>query len=83
MISIFADKCPVALSATIAPEFGTGAFLRISDTLRGDDIDRREGVRFGIHLGSAARKDEVSKWRGMVVGQARTGVVQALCGLGG
>ena len=89
MVSILADECPQALCATIALEFGTVEFLRMIDALRGDHIFWREGVRFDTDAGLAAGAElancfyiDAPDWHGMVVGQARTAAVQALCGLG-
>lgn len=90
MVTILADECPQALCATIALEFGTVDFLKMIDALRADHFCWRENIRFGTEAGAAAGEElancfyiDAPDWHGMVVGQARTAVVQALCGLGG
>jgi predicted deacylase len=88
MVAILAAECPQAEPTTIALEFGTVAFPRMIDALRADHFHWRSDQ--GADAGAKARASRELKdcfyvdapdWQGMVFGQARTAVLQALCGL--
>jgi len=89
MVQALRDACPRARAATIALEFGTVPLLRMIDALRADHWCWKTGVPEDASLCVAAREElrrcffvEQEDWFGMVVGQFRTAVVQALLGLG-
>ena len=89
MVTMLSDECLSALATTIALEFGTVPLLRMIDALRADHTCWRAGgipadeelrVRAAAELKACFYVD-APDWQGMVVGQARTAVVQALCAL--
>ncbi|MES2974411.1 MAG: M14 family metallopeptidase [Pseudomonadota bacterium] len=88
MVSILAEECPGAEPTTIALEFGTVTFLKMIDGLRADHFFWRSGdaadpgmkLRASHELKACFYVD-APDWQGMVYGQARTAVLQALCGL--
>jgi hypothetical protein len=89
MVSILGDECPSARPTTIALEFGTVPLLRMIDALRADHLCWRDGGIPATNLRASAAAElkdcfyvEAPDWQGMVLGQARTAVVQALCALG-
>lgn len=88
MVTILAEECPSALATTIALEFGTVPLLRMIDALRADHFCWRDGGVPSTELRTSAATElkdcfyvEAADWQGMVAGQARTAVVQALCAL--
>ena len=89
MVTILAQECPHALGTTIALEFGTVPLLRMIDALRADHFCWRGDPSVAPRLKAEAGQElkacfyvDDADWQGMVFGQARTAVVQALCGLG-
>ena len=86
---LLGQACPDAQRATLALEYGTRPVLQVLDAVRGDHwLYRRNGAASMEQIQSikaAMREafyDDSDDWRGMVVGQARTAVLQAICGLG-
>jgi len=83
-----ADECPHVEATGIALEYGTLPISEVLQTLRADQWLQNHGeaptaVRAQIkkHLRDAFYCD-ADDWKGMVWGQARTAVVQALRGMG-
>ena len=82
------SECPHARSTSLALEYGTVPFSGILDALRGDqwltrhrDTSEAQRALLKQQIRCAFYRDE-DPWRGMVLGQARVAVLQALMGLG-
>ncbi len=82
------DECPAVAYAGIGLEFGTVPLVQALGALRADQwlenqgarapAGVREGIKRALHDAFYVDTDE---WRGMVYGQARAAVLQALHGL--
>jgi hypothetical protein len=88
MVTILDDECPAAQPTTIALEFGTVPLLRMIDALRADHFCWRTDGGPATNLRASAAAElkncfyvEEPDWQGMVLGQARAAMVQALCAL--
>jgi hypothetical protein len=85
---LLAQACPGAEQASVALEYGTVPVLPVLDAVRGDHwLNRRKGDASAEQAAAvkAAMREafygDADDWRGMVLGQARTAVLQALCGM--
>jgi hypothetical protein len=87
LLDVLAQTCPQASNAAMAIEYGTVPLTDMLDMLRADvwlrrhpdapdalNADIRRQIRAAFYI-----DDDV--WRGMVVGQARAAVLQAIYGL--
>jgi hypothetical protein len=82
------EACPDAQHVTVALEYGTLPIQPVLNALRGDHwLHRRKGDAPAAQIAGikqAVREafyGDADDWRGMVLGQARTAVLQAVCGL--
>lgn len=82
------EACPDAQRVSVALEFGTLPIQPVLNALRGDHwLHRRKGDASAAQIAAikqAVRETfygDADDWRGMVLGQARTAVLQAVCGL--
>ena len=84
--SIYAE-CPHAEATGMGLEYGTLPFAAVLDALRGDhwlelhpdaDANKRKAIKRAIRDAFYADQDD---WKGMVLGQARTAVLQAVTAL--
>jgi hypothetical protein len=85
--NLLGAACPGARRAGIALEYGTRPLPEVLDALRADHWMHRHrpDARTSADLKTVIRAafyDDSDDWRGMVVGQARTAVLQAATGLG-
>lgn len=86
---LLGQACPEAARATVALEYGTLPILPVLDAVRGNHWLYRRGEKAAqeqVDVIKAAMRsafyDDCEDWRGMVLGQARTAVLQAVCELG-
>jgi len=86
VMSIYAE-CPQAEATGMGLEYGTLPFAAVLDALRGDhwlelhpdaDSNRRAAIKHAIRDAFYADTDD---WKGMVLGQSRTAVLQAVSAL--
>ena len=82
------EACPDAQRVSVALEFGTLPIQAVLNALRGDHwLHRRKGDASAAQIAAikqAVRETfygDADDWRGMVLGQARTAALQAVCGL--
>lgn len=81
------DECPRAEATSIALEFGTHPMQTVLDAIRGDHWlaihrDAPPAVRDAVKRAMReAFYVDTDAWRGMVLGQARTTVLQAVIAL--
>jgi hypothetical protein len=87
---LLAEACPDARRTTVALEYGTLPVLQVVDALRGDHwLHRRKGDAPATQVAEIKKAvrdafyGDADDWRGMVLGQARVAVLQAVCGLQG
>lgn len=89
LASVIYDACPTSTPTLMALEFGTQPFADVVQALRG-----RNWLRAHPEAGEDARRAILratldafycgdADWHGMVLGQSRVAVLQALCGLQG
>ena len=86
VMSVYAE-CPDAEATSMGLEFGTQPFDAVLGALRGDhwlaihsqaEVSKREAIRRAIRDAFYADADD---WKGMVLGQSRVAVLQAIMGL--
>ena len=89
LASVIYDACPTSTPTLMALEFGTQPFADVVQALRG-----RNRLRAHPEASEDARRAILkatldafycgdADWHGMVLGQSRVAVLQALCGLQG
>ena len=89
MVKSVYDECPQAEVTAMGLEYGTIPFEGVLHALRGDhwlaihpdgDPAKRAAIKRAILEAFYVDRDD---WKGMVLGQARTAVLQAVLGLSG
>lgn len=88
VVGLAYDVCPAAAITAIGLEFGTLPFAQVTQAMRADqwlyrNPDAPAGRRAAIKRGLRdAFYGDTDGWKGMVTGQTRVAVLQAITGLG-